>query len=423
MKKIIIAFLAMLLLTGSLFSSEGFDRFDAVGPTYSAVAAPYAPMSARMLGMGSAGIAVPGRSDAFFINPAALGGGHFELSLPYVQFTLYHPYDLIGEDENGKSLLSNILDGLKEEGNDEAMSAAVSDLLGIVKSGYGKLLDLDTGVSFTANGFAFGVFANASLHTFANNGGLDAQLIAETNAVAVLGFGHRFELPMDFSLDVGATVRFNYLGYSEAVGKDTLLDIMGGSSDAESVDIDQVLSGISIMGGWSLPIDLGINLNMPYGFSFGVVARNLNGNYHMAIFDDYDGLLDNPFGNPGENNTVERFSLGSDFSLDTGIAWQWENAWLRPTIAVDIVDWVGMCQEPVGLRTFLTHLNIGAEIRLLSFLDLRAGMSQGYFSLGAGLDLWAIKLDLAYYWKEFGETAGDYGLDGFTVRFNIGFDK
>ena len=71
----------------------------------------------------------------------------------------------------------------------------------------------------------------------------------------------------------------------------------------------------------------------------------------------------------------------------------------------------------------MTHLNIGAEIRLLSFLDLRAGMSQGYFSLGAGLDLWAIKVDMAYYWKEFGETAGDYGLDGFTVRFNIGFDK
>lgn len=414
MKKIALVILIAVFSIGSVFA---VTTQDLLGPTYSAIAKPYTPMSARMLGMGSAGIAIPGRSDAFFINPAALGAGHFELSLPYFQMTLYHPYDFLGKDEDGKSLLSNIIDGVKDTNDSDALAGAASDLLGIVKSGYGKIFDVDTGVSFTAKGFAFGVFANASMHTFASTGGLDAQLIAETNAVAVLGFGHRFELPMDFSLDVGATVRFNYIGYSEAIGKDKLLDMMGDGS--ESFDLNKALEGVGIMAGWSLPIDVGINLNMPYGFSFGIVARNLNGNYHMAIHD-YKSLQDDPFGNA---DGVSRFTLGSDFSLDTGIAWQWDNVWFRPTIAVDIVDWVGMCTEPVGFRTFLTHLNIGAEIRLLSFLDLRAGISQGYLSIGAGLDLWAIKVDMAYYWKEFGETAGDYGLDGFTVRFNIGFDK
>ena len=414
MKKIALIIIIAIFSIGSVFA---VTTQDLLGPTYSAIAKPYTPMSARMLGMGSAGIAIPGRSDAFFINPAALGAGHFELSLPYFQMTLYHPYDFLGKDEDGKSLLSNIIDGVKDTNDSDALAGAASDLLGIVKSGYGKIFDVDTGVSFTAKGFAFGVFANASMHTFASTGGLDAQLIAETNAVAVLGFGHRFELPMDFSLDVGATVRFNYIGYSEAIGKDKLLDMMGDGS--ESFDLNKALEGVGIMAGWSLPIDVGINLNMPYGFSFGIVARNLNGNYHMAIHD-YKSLQTDPFGN---KDGVKRFTLGSDFSLDTGIAWQWDNVWFRPTIAIDIVDWVGMCTEPVGFRTFLTHLNIGAEIRLLSFLDLRAGISQGYLSIGAGLDLWAIKVDMAYYWKEFGETAGDYGLDGFTVRFNIGFDK
>ncbi len=414
MKKIALIIILAIFSIGSVFA---VTTQDLLGPTYSAIAKPYTPMSARMLGMGSAGIAIPGRSDAFFINPAALGAGHFELSLPYFQMTLYHPYDFLGKDEDGKSLLSNIIDGVKDTNDSDALAGAASDLLGIVKSGYGKIFDVDTGVSFTAKGFAFGVFANASMHTFASTGGLDAQLIAETNAVAVLGFGHRFELPMDFSLDVGATVRFNYIGYSEAIGKDKLLDMMGDGS--ESFDLNKALEGVGIMAGWSLPIDVGINLNTPYGFSFGIVARNLNGNYHMAIHD-YKSLPDDPFGNA---DGVSRFTLGSDFSLDTGIAWQWDNVWFRPTIAIDIVDWVGMCTEPVGFRTFLTHLNIGAEIRLLSFLDLRAGISQGYLSIGAGLDLWAIKVDMAYYWKEFGETAGDYGLDGFTVRFNIGFDK
>ena len=412
MKKIALILLVALFSIGSVFAVSVSDL---LSPTYSAIAEPYAPMSARMLGMGSAGIAIPGRSDAFFINPAALGAGHFELSLPYVQFTLYHPYDLIGKDENGNSMVSSIVNGLTKEDGD--MSAAISQLFDFVGSGKGKLLDMDAGISFTAKGFALGVFANTAIHTYSTVGGVDSDFLAEVNAVAVLGFGHRFELPMDFSLDVGATVRFNYLAYSEAIGVKGLLgDIQ---SSADKFDPLDYLKGKALIGGWSLPIDVGINLNMPYGFSFGIVARNLNGNYHMAIHD-YDSLQTDPFGN---KEGVKRFTLGSDFSLDTGIAWQWDNVWFRPTIAIDIVDWVGMCTEPVGFRTFLTHLNIGAEIRLLSFLDLRAGISQGYLSIGAGLDLWAIKVDMAYYWKEFGETAGDYGLDGFTVRFNIGFDK
>ena len=412
MRKIALTFLLALAVISSVFAS---DYNPSTNSVYSALMEPYAPMSARMLGMGSAGLAVPGRSDAFFINPAVLGEGKFELALPYVQITLYHPYDFVGKDENGDSLLSGILDGLDSK-DSNVMAGAASDLLGIIKAGNGKIMDIDAGMSFTAGGFALGVFANTSLLTYADVGGLDANMIAEANAVAALGFGHRFELPLDFSLDVGAVVKFNYLGYSEAVGKDTILDMFA----EDAPELSDVFSGTQIMAGWSLPIDIGVNLNMPYGFSFAVVARNINGGYHMAEHSGYKSLQDNPLGN---GDGVNRFTINSPFSLDTGVAWQWENGLFRPTVAVDIVDWIGMCSEPVGLRTFLTHLNIGAEIRLLSFLDLRAGMSQGYFSLGAGLDLWAVKVDLAYYWKEFGETAGDYGLDGFTVRFNIGFDK
>ena len=415
MKKIIVSILLLVTVVCGAFAADGIDPNPVTNSVYGAMADPYMPMSARMLGMGSAGLAAPSRSDAFLINPAVLGEGKFELAFPYLQLTIYHPYDFLAKGEDGKSLLDNIIHGMGSESGD-SMAGIASDLLGLIKAGNGKLMDVDTGVSFTAGGFAFGVFANSSLHTYADVGGLDANMIVEANAVAALGFGHRFELPLDFSLDFGAVVRFNYLGYSQAMGKDWILDQLNGSDP----DFAQMFSGISIMAGWSLPIDVGLNLNMPYGLHFAVVARNLNGNFHMAQHTGYEGIQDNPLGNGDE---VTRFKLKSDWSLDTGIAWQWDNALFRPTVAVDIVDWVGMFQEPVGLRTFLTHLNIGAEIRLLSFLDLRAGMSQGYFSLGAGLDLWAVKIDMAYYWKEFGETAGDYGLDGFTIRFNIGFDK
>ena len=54
---------------------------------------------------------------------------------------------------------------------------------------------------------------------------------------------------------------------------------------------------------------------------------------------------------------------------------------------------------------------------------MRGGLSQGYWTLGVGIDLWAIKMDIAYFSQEFGDRVGDNGLDGLTIRFNIGFDR
>ncbi len=372
MKKILLTIILSLLI---LSNAAAISVTDAVSSTYAAVAEPYAPKSAMMLGMGSAGIAIPRRSDAFFVNPAALGAKRFELSIPYVQFTVYHPSDLLSSNDDFGSEI-------------------------------GKLFDLDAGLSFSVGGFAFGVFANTSLHT-TNDPSLNR--ISEANAVVAFGYGHRFYLPMNFSIDVGAIIRFNYLGYSEAF-------YSGGINYG---DFSNIFSGFDVMAGWSLPIDIGLNLNMPLGFSFGVVARNINGNYHMAIVSDFDELADDPFG----NNSSNRFTLSSDFSLDVGIAWCWENAWFSPTIAFDLVDLIGLCTDPFDFNSFIYHLNAGVEFHILSFLDLRAGLSQGYLSVGLGLNLWVLRLDMAYYVKEFGEYAGENGIDGFTVRFNIGFDK
>ena len=190
----------------------------------------------------------------------------------------------------------------------------------------------------------------------------------------------------------------------------------------EDPDIMSIFAGIPVMAGFSIPIDVGLNLNMPYGFSLGVVARNLNGKYHMTGFDNYEKFLQDPFG--GKVIKDNKFTFDSDWSLDAGIGWSFNRWYFSPTIAVDVRDIVGLAQtKNVDFRDFMYHLNIGAEIRLLSFLDVRGGLSQGYWTLGVGIDLWAIKMDIAYFSQEFGDRVGDNGLDGLTIRFNIGFDR
>ena len=71
----------------------------------------------------------------------------------------------------------------------------------------------------------------------------------------------------------------------------------------------------------------------------------------------------------------------------------------------------------------MSHIKAGAELRLLSFLDVRGGFNQGYWSVGAGLDLAIVKIDVAYFWQEFGKKVGDYGLDGLSIRVNVGYDR
>ena len=68
---------------------------------------------------------------------------------------------------------------------------------------------------------------------------------------------------------------------------------------------------------------------------------------------------------------------------------------------------------------YLNHIRFGAEAKLFSMVDVRAGINQGYLSLGVGLDLFVIHIDASYYWREYGAEIGDKPIDALTVRFNL----
>ncbi len=396
MKKVSLILLTLCLAVSALTAVDVSAVTPADNNAFASLITPYQPLTARVRGMGTTGVAVTGRSDTFYVNPAALASRRFELSVPSVQATVYHLYDAIkgGGDLFSLGSLVNMASGIQD--------------------GYGRLMDLDAGLSFTAGGFGLGINTTIGINTFGEDGqyGLEADLFGEVRAAISLGYGYRFQLPLDFSIDVGAMVRFSYLAYTDIIGADIV---------SNPDDVTNVLQTTPIMAGFSIPIDLGLNVNMPYGFSLGVVARNLNGRFYMTGFDGYEEFLKDPLGG---KSSSDKFSFNSDWSLDAGIGWSLNTWYASPTIAIDFRDIVGMCvDKDFTFRDFMYHLNIGAEVRLLSFLDIRGGLSQGYWSLGLGLDLWAFKVDVAYFRQEFGQTAGEYGLDGFTVRINIGYDR
>ena len=109
-----------------------------------------------------------------------------------------------------------------------------------------------------------------------------------------------------------------------------------------------------------------------------------------------------------------------------------------PRIKDNFILGVGTLMEAPGLDvrlgTEFRHLNegdiqIGKKVHFggevsLPLIDLRAGLSQGYQSFGAGLNLWLIKVDAAYYTVETGDYPGQTAdlRTEISFSFNISVD-
>ena len=169
LKRILVIALLALISISSVFAVNLAKP--SADNTYAAMVEPFQPLTARALGMGSAGVAVTGRSDTFYINPASLASKRFQLSLPSAQVTLYHVYDIL---QSG--MIENIMNG-------EDPYKGVGDILESIEAGKGKIADVDAGVSFTAAGFGLGVNARASVLTYGDDvGGVNSDIIAKVNA-------------------------------------------------------------------------------------------------------------------------------------------------------------------------------------------------------------------------------------------------
>ena len=400
MRKLIILVLIALASVSLLNAAEVIDP--SKNSAYAKLLDPIAPINTRMMGMGGAGLALAKASDSFFVNPAALASKDFSLTVGSPTITFYNA---------AKMLSTDLIDSATSGDTDKIVDAA-TDFLNTLKQ-YNRVAAIDASLSFTASGFGFGIFFDDIIHTTGN--GLSASVINQAAVNIALGYGYSFKLPMDFSIDIGAMVHFSYMAFNKGISAGTVVEEM----KLDDPDFLNLFTGQPMMAGFAIPIDLGVNVGMPLGFDFSVVARNLNGKYYMTAFEDIDALSSNPFG--GKDN--EDFSFTTDWSLDAGLGWHADTWYLSPGLAVDFVDIVGFAEDEATWKGLLDHLKIGAELRVLSFLELRGGLNQGYWTAGVSLDLYAVRVDASYFWQNYGTVPGGRGMDGFSVRINIGFDR
>jgi len=260
----------------------------------------------------------------------------------------------------------------------------------------------------------------------AGNDSSSLNLIAQVTTAATAGLGFRIGIvPDKVSIDLGVTAKAVYKGYYEAIDSGLATSLIDGSEEIDTI----LLNNTPIIAGYALPVSAGVNVNLPVGLTISVAAKNFNGNYKMTTYQslvDWDeemlkiGFAEDE--SPDSEFTSEEFEIVSDWRLDAGLTWVPDiGSLVRPVLAVDVVDITSMggLQGDDLKRAFFEQTRLGASVRLLSILDVRGGISQGYKSIGAGLDLLIFHIDAAYSIQEYGASIGDKPIDALSLRFSL----
>ena len=393
MKKSLFLLLGLTLLAATAFGAEELSS-----------SPPFAPLSPKIWGQGGGYTSIAEGYEALFTNPAgfALETGKKGRSLTILSanpwfygrpdYLLPFAYELT-------------------QGADLASSASlISDQ--ITTGGFG--LGCSAGIGYVGKGLGLGFISTLDSYLYGQK-----ILGAEGEVLATFAFIGGLAVPLKlgkFDILIGGDVRPMLRIYSP-LDNASVLSLLSALISDES--IFSVLNQQTSYSGIALAIDAGMLIKLG-GFSLGISARDLLGTkfqYNTGTFEeDFGGLLraEIPEGGAIEATAITPTNLSVGLSyrppLDS-IRWL-----IDPVISVEAQDILGVFQDR---QTFWTLLHAGIDMKLLSFFNIRGGISQGYFTFGGGFKLFVLDINAAVFTREMGQYAGDRPNSGVTVEAAI----
>jgi hypothetical protein len=251
---------------------------------------------------------------------------------------------------------------------------------------------------YVGNGLGFGFFNSTGIVLTTQGTLPTVSAAAQENLMFVGGFSVPIPLPdsMRSTLDLGVSLKLFAQGtilMSQSIL--SLLSII--QSGNPSALLNQP---------FNLDVGVGVDAGILYSWnktiSVGIVGRNL---YTPVSRSQYASVTAVGTATP----TVTYGIAPAD--LSAGVMYSPQLEMLRPYITslkvmLDYSDILDFWTHPATTSNPILHVGTGIELTVLRILALRAGLGDGYFSAGAGVNLTMFQLDLAIYGNELSTEPG-----------------
>ena len=333
--------------------------------------------NARALGMGGAFITLVDTEEALFYNPAGIarnGGVFWTIADPKVGVSSLDPDDILGpfEDLEDQATFEAALNELYGEPIWLGASAKTSIMLPFFAAAY--FYDLDASI----------IADNPVSPT------LETNYINDTGIAVGTGFTVGGILQMGFALKY-----ITRTGVREKYGTQTIADIIGGDDPSVIFDAFTETSGI----GYSLDYGMNINLPGPVQPTISFVWKNIGDTSFRAAAGD-----------PRPPSEPADMRVGASMLFDLPLVS------IAPAIEIRQIN-------QAGDEQIMKKVHMGVEIGL-PIIDLRAGLHQGYYTAGVGVDLGLLQLDAATWGVELGGYPGQLESRRYMVQVSmrLGFD-
>ena len=366
------------------------------------------------LAMGDAIVALPQQQSSFFYNPAHAAHSKFHLTIVGVRLAASNT--LPDQVSFFKDELQPALDEGIENLESDRLKSLYDQTLDIGrKSTYLKADVLAPSVGFKAGpvGLGFGIFGSSTTsYRFPDGGGglPLVQVTAMADAMAVGSAGINLSKFGVSGLSVGITGKYTqrYVTFKnkplDAISTEEPFDLL--SANRMSVDLGFM---------YELPF-----LNkLPGTFQAGLALYDIaGGDFAFTHESTLQGETDLAAVNEDIALANEYFKVQPSFRLGVG--------YTLPKLPGGLLDETGFSIDYVGTQSpnldqaLFAHLHVGAQARV-KFFSLRAGLNQGYPTVGGGLSLGFMDLDYAYYGVEKGRYPGQLPswLHAAQLRFGL----
>lgn len=321
-------------------------------------------LSVRALGMGNAYVSVVKDAYTLFYNPARLThveGFNFRLMDPYLLVSDPREVQAVIDSQTSGQELADILEPFFDTNANSALGARAA---------------------FTMPYFGFALYGDAGI-------GLDLAnpVLPDLNIRGIVDYGGVIGLgiPILPVLSLGMTVkRITRQGGIIPISATTVAEL----------NLDQILTEIERKG-TAFGLDLGATFSIPGPLDAAV----------SFVWENVGGMSFKHTGGPGAPPSErDEMIVGAAAGFDLPL--------FGVTAALDIKH---LDDPDVQLGK---KIHVGVEVNLIN-IDVRAGLHQGYYTLGAGVSLGLIDLDIATYGVELGEYPGQKEDRRYAIQLTL----